>query len=244
MAKTVSIDHRFNGPPQSGNGGYTAGLLLEAAGPSGVWTISLKAPPPLGRDLTLVQQPDRMVLADGETALAEIAEGAFEQDLPTLPAPLLFDAGKSVFADAQPFDGCFVCGPARTLPDALCIYSHPIEGSDGMVAAPWSLHPGLSDDGETVAPRYIASALDCPGYYAAAAGEPALLGRFTIEIEDDLPARGTATVIGWAIGDKSPKKRRCGTLILDNKGKRIARAEGYWILVSEALLRQIAGLPA
>ena len=46
----IRIDRRFRGPPDSGNGGYVAGLLAKALGGSGV-EVTLRAPPPLDRDI-------------------------------------------------------------------------------------------------------------------------------------------------------------------------------------------------
>jgi hypothetical protein len=47
----VQIASRFCGPPQSGNGGYTCGLLAEAL--PGPIEVSLRAPPPLAVELAL-----------------------------------------------------------------------------------------------------------------------------------------------------------------------------------------------
>ena len=49
---TVRIERRFRGPPTTGNGGYVAGLVAAALGGTDC-TVTLKAPPPLDRDLVL-----------------------------------------------------------------------------------------------------------------------------------------------------------------------------------------------
>ena len=51
MRQTLVIAPRFHGPPSSANGGYTAGLLANAAGNSAECT--LRAPPPLDAPLEL-----------------------------------------------------------------------------------------------------------------------------------------------------------------------------------------------
>ena len=48
----VRIDHRFCGPPDSGNGGYVAGMVARALGGSEV-EVTLRAPPPLDVALDL-----------------------------------------------------------------------------------------------------------------------------------------------------------------------------------------------
>jgi hypothetical protein len=51
MAETVPIGPRFNGPPGSGNGGYTCGRLALFVNASGV-EVTPRLPPPLERPMT------------------------------------------------------------------------------------------------------------------------------------------------------------------------------------------------
>lgn len=48
---SVVIDGRFNGPPDSGNGGYVCGVVAAALGEPCIAT--LRRPPPLRRELLL-----------------------------------------------------------------------------------------------------------------------------------------------------------------------------------------------
>ena len=55
---TLTIAPRFCGPTGSGNGGYVAGALAaHAHHPEGAVTVSLRRPPPLGRELRLDPPP-------------------------------------------------------------------------------------------------------------------------------------------------------------------------------------------
>ena len=44
---SITIDKRYCGPPNSGNGGYVCGLLANHIGASA--EITLRVPPPLGQ---------------------------------------------------------------------------------------------------------------------------------------------------------------------------------------------------
>ena len=56
MTETLTVDRRFRGPPDSGNGGYVAGRL--AAFIDGPAEIALRLPPPLGRPLAVRRLPE------------------------------------------------------------------------------------------------------------------------------------------------------------------------------------------
>ncbi len=53
--RRVRIERRFRGPPETGNGGYVAGLVAAALGGSNC-TVTLKSPPPIDEDLTLTTE--------------------------------------------------------------------------------------------------------------------------------------------------------------------------------------------
>jgi hypothetical protein len=58
---TVTIPSRFNGPPASGNGGYSCGLVAAALG--GPAAVSLRRPVPLDQALELRHEDDGKVCA-------------------------------------------------------------------------------------------------------------------------------------------------------------------------------------
>ena len=65
----MRIDRRFRGPPDSGNGGYFAGLLARELSGSEV-VVTLKRPAPLDVDLRVQSMGDKAVLFAGEDELA------------------------------------------------------------------------------------------------------------------------------------------------------------------------------
>jgi hypothetical protein len=73
----MRIDRRFNGPPASGNGGVSCGLLaayLDAP----VVEVTLRQPPPLGVDLAVKDGE----LYDGDLLVATARPGSVELDPP------------------------------------------------------------------------------------------------------------------------------------------------------------------
>ncbi|NVJ98937.1 MAG: hypothetical protein HWE25_12345 [Alphaproteobacteria bacterium] len=238
MQETVTIGARFKGPPNSGNGGYCCGVMAKHL--DGPIEASLKVPPPLDTALDLVRSPDGIEMRHGDKLVGVARKVVLDLDVPALPNPLRL-GGDPVDAPGRPkkftpFGTCFVCGHDRTHPDGLCIHSKLVEGHDGMVASHWRLDAGYANDDGNVGAEFIWSALDCPGYFACAPGEAALLGRLTAEIMAPLKAEGEATVIGWDLG-ASGRKRRCGTAIYDARGTLVAKAEGLWIVVDPEMIK-------
>ena len=80
---TVIIEQRFNGPPNSGNGGYVCGVLARYL--DGTAAVRLKVPPPLDTELRIGRVGDGAVLRDGETVVAEARPGLVDLDAPTPP---------------------------------------------------------------------------------------------------------------------------------------------------------------
>ena len=75
MTAHVSIPGRFNGPPESGNGGYSCGVL--AAYIEGPARIRLHVPPPLDTPLEVRADPGgNMAMYDGETRAARTRRAA------------------------------------------------------------------------------------------------------------------------------------------------------------------------
>ena len=225
----VRIDHRFCGPPDSGNGGYVAGLLAKALGGSDI-EVTLRAPPPLGVELALRSDGDGAELMDGGALVGSARRMPVEVDVPQPPSMADAEAAETRFAGLRHhlFPGCFVCGPDRSEGDGLRIFTGRIE-SGGAVAATWTPAPDLGDAEGRVTVEYLWSALDCPGYFAVreAAGL-ALLGRIA-GVVHRRPATGERLIVtGWPI-DRDGRKHRVGTALHDAQGELVAAAHATWI---------------
>jgi hypothetical protein len=212
----VIVDARFNGPPGSGNGGYTAGLLGTLIG--GPATVTLRKPPPL--DVPYDVQPDGggyAVSVNGEL----IMSGVPAADRPQPPAwqdPAT--AGEYAGFTDHPFPTCYVCGPKRD--DGLAIFPGPLPG--GGTAAIWR----VPDD---VTPVTVWAALDCPGGWAIISpGRPYVLGRITVAV-DEVPNPGQECVV---VGECAAVEGRKGFVrsgLYAPDGRPLAAADAVWIAV-------------
>jgi hypothetical protein len=231
MTDTITIAARFNGPPASANGGYAAGVVADAIGPSA--TVRLLAPPPLDVPLTRTRQADGSVrLLDGDIALAEGRPGRAEVVAPEPPAPDVVARGRAAYAGFRAentvYARCFVCGPER-MADGLHVFAGPA-GDDGLLAAAWTPGAALAADG-IVEPRFVWSVLDCPsGYACMPPGSVSLLGTMTATLAAPVHAGRPYVVTAWPIAHDG-RKHRAGSALHEADGarRRVAVAETLWI---------------
>ena len=132
-----TIDPRFNGPPASGNGGYTCGLVAGAARRA----CRGHAPPPAAaRDAARVgrRAPARRARRSWPRAAGPTSTSS--RPCPW-PSPRQAEAVSHRYPgfERHAFPTCFVCGPERQDGDGLRIFAAPVEARD-VVAAPWIPH--------------------------------------------------------------------------------------------------------
>ena len=217
--ENITIERRFRGPLDSGNGGYTSGRL--AAFIDGPAEVTLRLPPPLERPLRVVRDDGLVRLLDGEALVAEARPAAPALEPPAPPS--LADAEKAAAAhvhlSGESFAECFTCGIRPD--DGLCIHVGPVEGTD-LHATPWTA--------TGVSPEVVWAAIDCPGAWAVGApgrGE-IVLGRMTAEIVR-LPAEGEACIVtAWPLGEDG-RKLYAGTALFTAEGELLAIARQTWI---------------
>ena len=213
------IPARFNGPPGSANGGYACGLFSEALG--GGFEITLLVPPPLETQLDIVGDE----LRHGDIVVARARRAAHSDA--DLPAPVsLADAEEAskryAGLEHHAYPTCFTCGPKRD--DGLRVFAGPVEGRDGVVAAPWTPSPEIRAE-------IVWAALDCPAGWAVDdfQREGVLLGRMAASIHGR-PEPGEAhVVIGWRIGEEG-RKRLAGSALYTADGELVAHARSTWIV--------------
>ncbi len=217
----LTIDGRFNGPPASGNGGVSCGLLAPFVDAPAV-QVTLRLPPPLDTPLQVTQAPGSATLYDGDALVAEAAPGTLS--VTPRAAVSLADAtaaaGRFVGYGGHPFPTCFVCGTART--DGLGLYAGPV--SEGYVACVWTPSDGTLP--------MVWAALDCPGGWSAdLPGRPMVLGRMTTRI-DALPVVGEPHVVhGWLLGGAGRKVHTASALHTAD-GTLLALAQATWITIA------------
>lgn len=230
---TVVVPARFNGPPESGNGGWVSGLLAGWLTDAPAASVRLRTPPPLERELTLSIDGDGGLAAHDRDVLVATA-------MPAAPSALTETAVEPVpFAVAQacaaayegrhdhPFASCFSCGTARE--DGLGLRPGRVPDGDGAYAASWVARE--------VSPEIVWAALDCPGGWSAGiAGRPMVLGTMTAALVT-LPAVGEECVVmAWPRGGEG-RKYLSGTALYGADGRLLGRAEATWIAVDPASVR-------
>jgi hypothetical protein len=240
--KSIVIEKRFCGPPNSGNGGYVCGLL--AAHIDGDAEITLLAPPPLGQQLDIVAGEHVVELRKQETTVA--TGRRVRIDVPEIPVVNFSEARDAVRRSPydqgrHPLPMCFVCGPARVYGDGLRIVPAPLpplpDYKTGTVAAPWVPYANLAKDG-AVAAEFIWAALDCPTGYAAVGAqhlgmtgaETILLGRMSARIERSPCPGDQCIVVAWPTG-RDGRKLFANSALLSSDGECLAAAQATWLLV-------------
>jgi hypothetical protein len=212
----VIVAARFNGPPGSGNGGYSAGMLgTRLDGPA---TVTLRKPPPLDVPYDVAASAEGLEASYGGDLILSAAPAASRPTAPQWRDPA--EAGEYAGFTDHPFPTCYVCGPDRD--DGLAIYPGPLPG--GGTAGTWR----VPDD---VNPVTVWAALDCPGGWAIISeGRPYVLGRITVAI-DAVPEPGQECfVVGEFLRSEGRKGFvRSGVYTPDRRP--IAAADAVWIAV-------------
>src|SRR3972149_4389167 len=129
------IPARFNGPANSGNGGYTCGLIAATIGDGA--EVTLRRPPPLDTALTVAVEEGVTLVHHGDLLIAEGRVVDWDVEGPP-PPPLERSAEAAtryVGFDRHEFPTCFTCGPDRD--DGLGIWPGQVGGT-ALVASPWA----------------------------------------------------------------------------------------------------------
>lgn len=214
----MRIAARFNGPPDSANGGVTAGRLAAYVGAAAV-EVTLRRPPPLDVDLRVDAAGGTARLLDGDALVAEAVPTTLELDPGA--AVGVEQAAATVFAghDRHPFPTCFVCGTQRS--DGLAIHPGPL--GDGRVAGVWT---PSSDD-----PVLVWAALDCPGGWASELpGRPLVLGRTAVERREQVRPGEPHVVVGWTTGEQG-RKVHTATTLRTADGTLVALSRATWLAI-------------
>jgi hypothetical protein len=231
LAETLLIPRRFNGPPDSGHGGYSSGLAAGLV--DGPAEVRLLAPPPL--DVELVAEPADggwTVSRDGAPVM-QAAPAEVDVDVPT---PLTLEQAERasqefVWDDWHPFPTCFGCGPRREPREALRLFAGPAEGT-ALLGVPWTPAAEFAGAGGHVDPLFVWAALDCPGGAAAAndpsAQKPVVLASFAVEVREPVRAGEPHAIGSWRIATDG-RKRFVGVALWDAGGSLKAVAKALWI---------------
>ena len=231
-ATIVTIPRRFNGPADSGNGGYSCGAFAVATGED--LRVRLHVPPPLDVPLTVetdATDGTKWILRDGDRVVASGVQAKLELTVPGAPAYVQAVWASQHYAGFKEhnFPDGFVCGPHRRRGDGLRIFPGLLDSD--IVAAPWLPADDLDGGDGKVAVEFHWAALDCPGYFALGTPRRMLLGEMQAHVDRRVHTGESCTVIGWKMGSER-RKHYSGTAVFDQDGELCARARQTWVDVS------------
>lgn len=228
MSATIRIAARFNGPPDSGNGGYAAGMIAGAIGTT--VNVRLAQPVPMNQDLAITsRENDRWEVHAGSGLIATAAAHVVQADVPQAPSWVEAFGASQHFAgfSQHVFPTCFVCGTAREPGQGLRIFPGSVPGTP-VLAAPWRPDQSLGDASGRIRPEFIWAALDCPGYFASLSPRAGLLGELSVHIDRTVRVDEPCIVTAWQI-QADGRKHRTGTALFNADGERCALGVATWI---------------
>lgn len=226
----VSIPARFNGPLQSGNGGYCSGIFASLI--EGPTAVNLRRPIPLDQPLdVVVENGEARILSGGET-IAEAQPApppVLDVPAPVRPPQARAAARRYRGAEGGNFSHCFVCGRARE--DSFGVFAGAVEGRR-LVASPWTPPAWTAGEDGAVRPEIVWAVLDCPTVFAAfleSEAEPiAYLVRMNAELRRPVPVDREHVVVAWPTW-RDGRKHRAGAALFSASGEVLAVAEALMI---------------
>jgi hypothetical protein len=224
----VVFDTRFAGAtPGHANGGVIAGTLAHTLGADAATVeVRLARPVPLGTPLDVVTEGEQTRLClEGEVLVsAHVTADALPEPAPVSTAEAR-DTEEVVSVANHPAPGCFVCGPG--LPGGLDLQPGRVTGR-ALVATTWTPPAELAEPDGALPAAIVWAALDCPSWYGAAEGKPALLGTVRgRQVRPVLPG-AELVVSGWSEGVEG-RKTFAGSAIHRADGDLLAVASSIWI---------------
>lgn len=226
---TLTVERRFCGPPDSGHGGWSAGLAAARVDAAAV-TVTLRSPPPLETPLEVRAADSGVdVLAGDVPVLQARADAVPDVDAPE-PVPTAdADAASGRFAwfEGHPFPTCFGCGPQRG-DDALRLFTGPV--GDGRFAVPWTPPAWTAGPDGLVTAGFVWAALDCPSSAPAhgTIDAPVVLGRLTLAQHAPVLAGRPHVVQSW-LERADGRRRHTAVALFDGAGERLATGRAVWI---------------
>ncbi len=243
MIETIRIAKRFNGPHDSGNGGYCAGLVAQLLPNADAVEATLRAAIPLDQTLRLHPTTEGVdvMTDDASTRILIMSLRRTHLETPDIKSPGLEAATVASATYRNPEDhvlpNCFVCGPARAEGDGLRIFPDWLKEPSGLdnpnsfpiVAAPWRPTAELADSTGRIGAEFIWAALDCPGAFAIDK-EPILLGRMSAKIIKRPTPEAPLIAVAWSRG-QDRRKHFAGSALFTKAGALLAFSEQTWIQI-------------
>jgi hypothetical protein len=225
------IPKRFNGPPDSANGGYVCGLLAKHLG--GTAKVRLKRPPPLETRFDLTDTADGAELSCGGEVVATARRTSLDLAAPQTPGFAAAEAASERFTGFEQhwFPHCFVCGPKRAAGDGLRIFPGALGGGD--FAATWLPDRSLAGPTGDIAAEFLWAALDCPGAFAfqPPKGRGVLLGELSARIDGTVAVDEPCVLLSRELAHEG-RKHFTASFLFGGDDELRAVAHGTWIEIA------------
>jgi len=226
--ESFSVPARFCGPPTSGNGGYTCGMVAREMG--AVVECTLRSPVPLEKSLRVEHVAGGAVLRSDGKVIIEANSTTLDIEP---PAPISLEAATEASSASpaldprHPFPTCFVCGPKRGAADGLRIFPAPLNGN--LHAAAWLPAAEFGNATGDLNPEFLWAAMDCPTGFAA--GFPVagtlVTGRLAVKQLEPIRVNAPCVLLSWPTGIEGRKHFSAACLYQNQKPCAVARAT--WI---------------
>lgn len=253
------VDPRYEGPPDCANGGLAGGLMAAyvARDPAaqGAAEVTLRAPVPLGRALSVERAPDGTLLfldtsrPDDDTGDPTLVAEVRGLPLPALAVPRVTraEAEAAPSPSDHPHDRCFVCGthtpgglrfqprPGRLDPAAVVPAGEEAGGPWRLWTAPFDARADVCDAAGRLRPEIVWGLLDCSGSWVPANRRPPWsmrTGRLHGAVRAPVHAGERCVVVAWSLG-RERRKHLVGSAVLGEDGSVRAEAAATWIIPRE-----------
>lgn len=238
MVETVVIPRRFNGPPTSGHGGYSAGVVGVLVG--GPAEVTLRRPPPLDTPMAVERVDGRIAVRDGDVLVMEAQPTVV--DVGAIPRVTTDEAvaGRKwaleyIAREGHPFSTCFGCGPDREDGEALRLFAGLVPGRD-VAAVAWTPDPSFADANGAVRPEILWSAIDCPSGAPIQLVEHdtrpvVVLGRLAVDIHHRVSAGKPHLLVSWLLGVDG-RKFHTAVALTTLDGETLAVGRATWVSIA------------
>ncbi len=225
---SFTVPARFCGPPTTGNGGYTCGMVARELG--GVVECTLRSPVPLDALLEIERSASGTLLRKGERVIIEAKETVIDVTPPdpvSLKAISQVSTASPALNPRHPFPTCFVCGPGREPGDGLRIFPAPLNA--GLHGAVWLPDAEFGDPAGRLQPEFLWAAMDCPTGFAAAFPVAGTLvtGRLALKQLHPVRVGDPCVLLSWPTGIEGRKHFSAACLYQHGEPRAVARAT--WI---------------
>jgi hypothetical protein len=231
MPGSITVDSRFCGIADRGQGGYLAGLVAEP-GVDPV-QVDFRNPIPLDVPLQVSTRDDRTIVSGGDKVIVESRAGVPPSRTPAFVPPDSATTARTLAETQIPnyVGSCFSCG---TRPDTLRVHAGPV--GDGRFATPYEPPEWVADSEGIVAAPFVWAPLDCASGWALAWHPPqpvAVTATYTVQVHEPVHADSQYIVVADTEAEWRGRRRLAWSAMYTTSGRLVAHTESLWIRLRE-----------